>query len=51
MDSEINKLYKDTIAILSYLELIIQDEKQFAIIRKQVLDLANAIKRLGDNNE
>lgn len=51
MDNEISKLYKDAISILNYIELVIQDEKKFSLIRKQILDLANGIKRLGDNNE
>lgn len=46
MISEQEKLYKDIIKVLAYLELIITDEKKFNVVRKNLLDIANDVKRL-----
>ena len=43
-------LYKDSILILSQIELVLKDKKAFEIIRKRILDLANDILKLdGDS--
>lgn len=46
----IHKIYKSIIALLTYLEAIIGDKENFYIVRKQLLDIGNDVKRLGDNN-
>lgn len=43
------ELYSRVIDVLNMLELIIEDEKQFLLIRKKLLNLANDILR-GDDN-
>lgn len=43
-----NELYKDTVKLLDCLELVIHDKRQFALIRKKILDLANDIMKCGD---
>lgn len=51
MDKVIDKkqeLYKQTIDLLKYIEFIVGDTNQYKIVRKQVLDLANAILRMDD---
>ena len=48
MNSKEN-IYKSIITVLSYIELIVTDEKQFSIIRKQLLDIANNVMRLDDD--
>ena len=48
MDSQKEKLYKDVIRVLGSIELVIDDKDKFNIIRKELLDIANGIKRLGD---
>lgn len=42
-------LYNRAISLLNCLEMIIKDKEQYAIIRKQVLDLANDILRIDKN--
>lgn len=49
MDSNTEKIYKDIIMTLGYIELIVDDKKQFTIVRKNLLDIANDVKRLGDD--
>lgn len=49
MNSKEN-IYKSIITVLSYIELIVTDKKQFSIVRKQLLDIANNVMRLGDDN-
>lgn len=44
MDKDI--VYKETIQLLSMLELVMKDESQWSIIRKKVLDIANDVKRI-----
>lgn len=52
MSKELNRLYKSIISTLCYIELVVDDKKQFAVVRKQLLDIANGIKRLdGEPNE
>lgn len=46
MNSEQERIYKDIIKVLAYIELIVTDEKQFSVIRKTLLDIANDVKRL-----
>ena len=41
-----NIVYKETIQLLSMLELVMKDESQWSIIRKIVLDSANDVKRI-----
>lgn len=43
------ELYSRVIDVLNMLELIIEDEKQFLLVRKKLLNLANDILR-GDDN-
>lgn len=43
------ELYKQTISLLKYIEFVMIDEKQYKIIRKQILDLANSILRMDEN--
>lgn len=43
-------LYRDAINLLDLIEISMGDKKKFAFIRKKVLDLANEILKLGDNN-
>lgn len=42
------ELYKQTIGLLKYVEFIVIDDKQYKVIRKQILDLANSILRMDD---
>lgn len=44
------ELYRDAINLLDLIEISMNDEKKFVFIRKKVLDLANEILKLGDNN-
>lgn len=46
MDKNKESIYKDIIYALCYIEAIVTDKKQFAVIRKQLLDIANNVKRL-----
>ncbi|MEE1072239.1 MAG: hypothetical protein U0L26_07605 [Cellulosilyticum sp.] len=39
-------LYVQAINILKSIELVVNDENQYRILRKQVLDLANNIMRI-----
>ena len=48
MVNEKDKIYKDIIMTLSYIELVVTDKKQFAVIRKNLLDIANNVKRIGE---
>lgn len=48
MVNEKDKIYKDIIMTLSYIELVVTDKKQFAVIRKNLLDIANDVKRIGE---
>lgn len=51
MDKIVSKkqeLYKQTIDLLKYIEFVIGNTEQYKVIRKQVLDLANAILRMDD---
>lgn len=50
MDQELNFIYKDIISVLNYVEMAVDNEKQFVIIRKKLLDIANDIKRLQDGS-
>lgn len=50
MDKELSFIYRDIISILGYVEIAVENEKQFAIIRKKLLDIANDIKRLQDGS-
>lgn len=43
------ELYRQAIGLLKCIELIKIDKKQYKIIRKQVLDLANSILRMDEN--
>lgn len=47
MNSKEN-IYKSIIAVLGYIELIVTDERQFSIVRKQLLDIANNVMRMDD---
>lgn len=49
MDKRLDKIYRDLIMTLSYIELVLSDKKQFSIVRKNLLDIANDIKRLKDD--
>lgn len=49
MNSKEN-IYKSIIAVLGYIELIVTDKRQFSIIRKQLLDIANNVVRLDDDD-
>lgn len=49
MNNKLDKIYKDIISVLDCVEIAIKDEKQFLIIRKKLLDIANDIKRCEDN--
>lgn len=49
MNKEKDNIYKSVIATLGYIELIVEDKRQFAIIRKQLLDIANSVKRIGSD--
>ena len=42
------EFYKQTIGLLKYVEFIVIDDKQYKVIRKQILDLANSILRMDD---
>ena len=42
-------LYRQAIGLLKYIEFVMIDEKQYKIIRKQILDLANSILRMDEN--
>lgn len=51
MDKVIDKkqeLYKQTIDLLKYIEFVVGNANQYRVIRKQVLDLANAILRMDE---
>ena len=51
MDKIVSKkqeLYKQTIDLLKYIEFVSGNTEQYKVIRKQVLDLANAILRMDD---
>jgi hypothetical protein len=50
LDQELKFIYKDIISVLSYVEMAVENEKQFTIIRKKLLDIANDIKRLQDGS-
>lgn len=43
------ELYRQAIGLLKYIEFVMIDEKQYKIIRKQILDLANSILRMDEN--
>lgn len=45
MDKKLENIYRDIISVLDYVEIAIHDEKQFYIIRKKLLDIANDVKR------
>lgn len=45
-----DELYRDAINLLDLMEVALNDEKKFSFIRKKVLDLANEILKLGDEN-
>lgn len=49
MDKHLDKIYRDLIMTLNYIELVLSDKKQFSIVRKNLLDIANDIKRLKDD--
>lgn len=49
MDKHLDKIYKDLIMTLGYIELVVTDKKQWSIIRKNLLDIANDIKRIKDD--
>lgn len=51
MNEKLESIYKDIISVLSYVEIAIQDERQFSIIRKKLLDIANDVKRCESNGE
>lgn len=44
------ELYRDAINLLDLIEVSLNDEKRFSFIRKKVLDLANEILKIGDEN-
>lgn len=50
MPQDKNKLYEDAISLLDLIEVSVSDEKNFKLIRKKVLDLANGILRMCDND-
>ena len=39
-------IYKDMIKLLGYLEVVVNNPKQFSVVRKQLLDTANEVLRL-----
>ena len=43
-------IYKKVISTLSNIELVVSNREHFLIIRKQMLDIANDIKRLEVNH-
>lgn len=49
MDDKLELIYRDIISVLDYVEIAVQDNKQFLIIRKKLLDIANDVKRCKDN--
>lgn len=50
MEKDIEVIYKDVIKVLSSIEMVVKDEHQFAIIRRQMLDIANDVKRLKEKD-
>lgn len=50
MNKTPSDLYKETIQILECVELAVPDRRQFHLIRKKLLDLANDILKCGDTN-
>lgn len=51
MNEKLENIYKDIISVLNYVEIAIQDERQFSIIRKKLLDIANDVKRCESDGE
>jgi hypothetical protein len=49
-ENRYEKIYSDTISILEILEVSIEDQKMFSFVRKKILDIANDVKRLGEEN-
>ena len=43
------ELYKQAVGLLKYIEIAIDNDNHYKIIRKQVLDLANNILRMDDD--
>lgn len=49
MNKDTQDIYKKVISTLTSIELVVKDKEQFSIIRKQMLDIANDILRVGEN--
>ncbi len=43
-------IYSEAIALLDIIEISIENERTYLFLRKKVLDLANDIRRLGEEN-
>ena len=43
-------IYHELISLLSFLEVIIQDPTHFKYVRKKILDAANEVIRLSEND-
>ena len=43
-------IYHELISLLSFLEVIIQDPAHFKYVRKKILDAANEVIRLSEND-
>lgn len=50
MNKSLEAIYSEAISLLDILEITIDDEKTYSFVRKKVLDLANDIRRFGENN-
>lgn len=43
-------LYSEAIALLDIIEISVENEKTYLFVRKKILDLANDIRRLGEDS-
>ena len=50
MEKNLNDLYRELINLLDCIRIAVPDDNTFKIVRKKILDIANDIKRVGDNN-
>lgn len=50
MNKTPDEIYSEAIALLDILEISIENEKIYHLVRKKILDIANDIKRFGDQD-
>jgi len=50
MNKTKDEIYSEMVGLLDVLEISIDNEKAYLFVRKKILDAANDIRRLGDDD-